>query len=236
MKKTILLLLLLGSIIPGGCDTLAQLPGVNTGTGQPGLSNADVVNGLRQALEIGAQNSSNILSQVNGYFGNAAVKILMPPEAQKVEQTLRNLGLGSIVDKATLSMNRAAEDAAKSAAPIFINAIKQMSIQDAMQILSGGQHAATDYLKKTTTGALTTAFQPVIQKSLQQVDATKYWSDVFSTYNKFSLKKVNPDLTAYVTEKALDGLFYNISLEEAKIRTDPAARATDLLKKVFAKQ
>ncbi len=236
MKKTILLLLLAGSIIPGGCDTLAQLPGVNTGTGQPGLSNTDVVNGLRQALEIGAQNSSNILSQVNGYFGNAAVKILMPPEAQKVEQTLRNIGLGSIVDKATLSMNRAAEDAAKSAAPIFINAIKQMSIQDAMQILSGGQHAATDYLKKTTTGALTTAFQPVIQKSLQQVDATKYWSDVFSTYNKFSLKKVNPDLTAYVTEKALDGLFYNISQEEAKIRTDPAARATDLLKKVFAKQ
>lgn len=236
MKKTILLLLFAGSLIPGGCDTLAQLPGANTGISQPGLSNTDVVNGLRQALEIGAQNSSNILSQVNGYFGNAAVKILMPPEAQKVEQTLRNLGLGGIVDKATLSMNRAAEDAAKSAAPIFINAIKQMSIQDAMQILSGGQHAATDYLKKTTTGALTTAFQPVIQKSLQQVDATKYWSDVFSTYNKFSLKKVNPDLTAYVTEKALDGLFYNISQEEAKIRTDPAARVTDLLKKVFAKQ
>ncbi len=236
MKKIILLLLLAGSLIPGGCDTLAQLPGANTGISQPGLSNTDIVNGLRQALEIGAQNSSNVLSQVNGYFGNAAVKILMPPEAQKVEQTLRNIGLGSIVDKATLSMNRAAEDAAKSAAPIFINAIKQMSIQDAMQILSGGQHAATDYLKRTTTGALTTAFQPVIQKSLQQVDATKYWSDVFTTYNKFSLKKVNPDLTAYVTEKALDGLFYNISQEEAKIRTDPAARVTDLLKKVFAKQ
>jgi hypothetical protein len=131
-------------------------------------------------------------------------------------------------------MNRAAEDAAKSAAPIFVNAVKQMSFQDAMGILKGGDFAATNYLKEKTTLSLTEAFRPVIENSLQKVNATKYWNTVFTTYNKFGTEKVNTDLTAYVTEKALTGIFYQLSLEEQKIRKDPLARTSDILKKVFA--
>jgi hypothetical protein len=140
------------------------------------------------------------------------------------------------VDKAVLSMNRSAEDASKYVGNIFINAIKQMTIQDAFGILRGGDRAATDYLKRTTTAQLTAAFRPIVSKSLQFTDATKYWKDVFSTYNRFSNTPVNTDLTSYVTQKTLDGLFYHISLEEQAIRKDPAARVTDILKKVFARQ
>ncbi|MFZ1798502.1 MAG: DUF4197 domain-containing protein, partial [Chitinophagaceae bacterium] len=179
-------------------------------------------------------NGTGALSQVNGFFGNAIVKVLMPPEAQKVESTLRSVGFGSLVDNAILSMNRAAEDAAKSATPIFVNAIQQMTIADAYGILKGGDFAATNYFKDKTTAALTQAFSPVINSSLQKVDATKYWKDIFTTYNKFSTKPVNTDLSAYVTQKAIDGIFYEIGLEEQKIRQDPAARVTDLLKKVFS--
>ena len=141
--------------------------------------------------------------------------------------------MGKLVDRAILSMNRAAEDATKGAATIFWNSIKQMSIKDGLQILKGGDFAATDYLKKTTTAELTEKFRPVIETSLAKVDATKYWKDVFTTYNRFSNSPVNTDLAAYVTGKALSGLFYNISLEEQKIRKDPAAQVTDILKKVF---
>ena len=157
----------------------------------------------------------------------------MPPEAQKVESTLRNFGLGSLVEKAVLSMNRAAEDAAKSATPIFVDAIKQMTISDAIGILKGGDFAATNYFKQKTTLALTNAFKPVISKSLDKVNATKYWSDIFTAYNRFTTNPVNTDLSAYVTGKAIDGIFHEVSLEEQKIRKDPAARVTDLLKKVF---
>jgi hypothetical protein len=160
----------------------------------------------------------------------------MPPEAQKVENTLRNVGLGGLVDKAVLSMNRAAEDASKSVGNIFINAIKQMSIQDAFSILRGGNTAATDYLRAKTTDQLTVAFKPIISKSLNNTNATKYWSDVFTAYNRFSRTPVNTDLTAYVTQKALDGLFYKIGVEEQQIRQDPAARVKDILKKVFSQQ
>ena len=159
----------------------------------------------------------------------------MPEEAKKVEQKLRSIGLGKQVDNAILSMNRAAEDASKSAAPIFINAIKQMSIQDAAGILRGGDFAATDFLKSKTTNNLTEAFRPVIEQSLAKVDATQYWNSVFSTYNKFSAEKVNTDLSAYVTEKALQGIFHEVALQEQKIRKDPMAQTTDLLKKVFSK-
>ncbi len=161
----------------------------------------------------------------------------MPPEAKKVESTLRSVGLGNLVDNAILSMNRAAEDASKSAAPIFVNAIKSMSIQDAVGILKGNDSAATSYLKSKTTPALTAAFHPVIDSALQKTNATKYWKDVFDTYNKLptTFNKVNPDLTGFVTDKALTGMFYQVALEEAKIREDPAARVTDILKKVFAK-
>lgn len=197
------------------------------------LTTAEIASGLKQALEVGAQNSSNQLSALDGFFKNAAIKILLPPEAQKVEKTLRDVGMGSLVDKAILSVNRAAEDAAKSAAPIFIDAIKTMTIQDALGILQGGDFAATSYLKSKTTSALTSAFKPVIDQSLSKVGATKYWSDVFNTYNKFATNKINPDLSGFVTGKAIDGIFYQVSLEEQKIRKDPVARVTDLLKKVF---
>ncbi len=200
-----------------------------------GLSNDDIISGLKEALRVGTDSSATRLSKVDGFFADAAVKILMPAEAKKVENTLRNLGMGKMVDKAVLSMNRAAEDAAKGVGNIFWNSIKQMSIKDGLQILRGGDFAATDYLKKTTTVELTDRFRPVIETSLAKVDATKYWKDVFSTYNKFSNSPVNTDLVAYVTERALSGLFFNIGLEEQKIRKDPAARVTDILKKVFAK-
>ncbi len=199
------------------------------------LSNDDIVSGLKEALRVGTDTSTKKLGKLDGYFADAAVKILMPSEAQKVEKTLRSLGMGSLVDKAILSMNRAAEDAAKGVGNILWNSIKQMSITDGLQILKGSDTAATAYLKKTTTTELTNKFRPVIDSSLTKFDATKYWADVFNAYNKFSAKKVNPDLTGYVTEKALSGLFYNIALQEQKIRKDPAAQVTDILKKVFGK-
>lgn len=207
-------------------------PGGGSSSGK-GLSNDDIIAGLKEALRVGTDSSSKKLSAVNGFFGDAAIKILMPAEAQKVEKNLRNLGMGSLVDKAILSMNRAAEDAASGVGTIFWDAIKQMSVTDGLQILKGGDFAATDYLRKTTTLELTEKFRPVIEASLVKVDATKYWKDVFSNYNKFSPNKVNPDLTAYVTEKALSGLFLNISLQEQKIRKDPAAQVTGILKSVF---
>ena len=206
-----------------------QLP-----TATKSLSNDDIINGLKEALRVGTDSSSQKLGKLAGFFGDAAIKILMPAEAQKVEKTLRSVGMGSLVDKAVLSMNRAAEDAAKGVGNIFWNSIKQMSITDGLQILKGSDTAATGYLKKTTTAELTTKFRPVIDSSLKKIDATKYWNDVFSAYN-LAVKKINPDLSGYVTEKALSGLFYNIALQEQKIRKDPAAQVTDILKKVFGK-
>lgn len=214
-----------------GCETSQQILNNLPTYGQ--LSSTQIAAGLKEALTIGTQNSANKLSAANGFFANAALKILMPPEAQKVESTLRSVGLGSVVDKAILSMNRGAEEAAKSAAPIFVNAIKQMTITDALGILKGGNSAATNYFKDKTTAALTTAFKPAISNALKKVDATKYWSDLFTVYNKFSSTPVNTDLTAYVTEKAIAGIFQEVALEEQKIRQDPAARVTDLLKTVF---
>jgi hypothetical protein len=199
------------------------------------LSNNTIVSGLKEALQVGTERGTAKLAAVDGFFKDAAIKILMPTEAQKVEQKLRSIGFGKQVDNAILSMNRAAEDASKKATPIFINAIKQMSIQDAVGILRGGDFAATEYLKSKTTLNLTEAFRPVIEQSLARVDATKYWNTVFSTYNTFSSQKVNTDLTAYVTEKALSGIFHQVALEEQKIRKDPVAQTTDILRKVFGK-
>lgn len=197
------------------------------------LSNDDIITGLKDALRVGTDSSSKRLSKTDGFFKDAAIKVLMPEEAKKVEKTLRNFGMGNMVDKAILSMNRAAEDAASGVGTIFWDAIKTMSIKDGVQILRGGDFAATDYLKLVTTKELTEKFRPVIETSLVKVEATKYWKDLFTTYNRFSSSQVNTDLTAYVTERALSGLFYNIGLEEQKIRKDPAAQVTDILKKVF---
>jgi hypothetical protein len=232
MKKILTLFIVLTSLT--GCETAKQILSSTTNGGS--LTNAEIIQGLKEALRVGTDTSAKKLSLLNGFFGEAAIKILMPPEAAKVEKTLRDVGLGSTVDKAILSMNRAAEDATKHIGNIFWNAIKSMTIQDALGILRGGDFAATDYLKKTTTIQLTNQFRPVIDQSLKNVNATKYWDDVFTLYNKFSNTPVNTDLAGYVTEKALSGLFYHIGLEEQKIRKNPAARVTDILKKVFGNQ
>jgi len=228
--KNFLIMLSLFTLPLAGCDTAKQILGsVGNGT----LSNEDIVQGLKEALRVGTDTATKRLSILNGFFGDDAIRILMPPEAAKVEKTLRDVGLGKTVDKVILSMNRAAEDASKHVGDILWNAIKGMSIQDALGILKGGDFAATDYLKRTTTAQLTNQFRPVIERSLANVDATKYWNDVFSLYNKFSNTPVNTDLPAYVTEKALSGLFYHIGLQEQKIRKDPVARVTEILRKVF---
>ncbi|MEJ7589008.1 MAG: DUF4197 domain-containing protein [Ferruginibacter sp.] len=217
-----------------GKNTRDKILSNSSSTGSGGnLSNDDIISGLKEALRIGTDSSSKKLSKADGFFGDAAIKILMPPEARKVEKTLRGMGAGELVDKAILSMNRAAEDAASGIGNIFWTSIKQMSVNDGLKILRGGDFAATDYLKKSTTLELTEKFRPVIEESMAKTEATKYWDKVFSRYNMFSTDKINTDLTAYVTEKALAGLFYNISLEEQKIRKDPAAQVTGILKKVF---
>jgi len=198
-------------------------------------SSLDMGNALKQALKQGTAKSSDQLSAVNGYFGNAAIKILFPPQAQKAEKTLRDLGLGKLCDNVILSLNRAAEDAAKQAKPIFITAIKHMTIQDVSNILLGNQDAATQYFKRTTTDQLTGSFKPVIQGSLDKTNATKYYSQAANEYNKIPfVGKMNPDISAYVTQKAIDGLFYEIALEELNIRKNIGARSTPLLQKVFA--
>lgn len=230
MKQTIFLIILTLSFTR--CDTAQQI--LSAG-GYPGteLTTQEIVSGLKEALTLGAANSGNKLSAADGFFKNAAIKILLPEEARQVENTLRNFGLGSLVDKAIMSMNRAAEDAAKAAVPIFQNAIRQMTIQDAIGILRGGDFAATNYLKQRTTVSLTNAFRPVIESSLEKVNATRYWSDVFTNYNRIATNKINPDLSAFVTEKALEGIFTQLAYEEQQIRQDPVARTTEILRKVF---
>lgn len=206
--------------------------GGSTGTS---LTDGEITSGLKEALKVGTQNATGRLSTVNGFFGNQLIKILMPPEAKKIETTLRSIGMGAQVDKAILSMNRAAEDASGKAVPIFVDAITSITIQDGLSILKGSNDAATQYLKGRTTASLTTAFRPVIEKSLNKVQATKYWTEIVTIYNRLptTKQKLNPDLTAYVTERALSGIFLNIAEEEGKIRTNPAARITDILRKVF---
>lgn len=230
--KRIYLALAFFIIILSGCETAKSILD-SVGTGNGNLSQAEVISGLKEALRVGTDSSTSHLSLLDGFYKDNMIRILMPPEAQQVEKTLRSVGLGSVVDKAILSMNRSAEDATKYVGKIFINAISQMTIQDAFGILRGDNTAATQYLKSKTTTQLTAAFTPIVSKSLETTDATKYWKEVFSVYNRFSNKPVNTDLTAYVTSKTLDGLFYHIGLEEQQIRKNPAARVTDILKKVF---
>ena len=199
-----------------------------------GLSSDDIAAGLKDALNHGIQKATQQLSAVDGFFKDAAVKILFPPEAAKMEKTLRNAGFGPQVDKAILDINRAAEDAAKSAAPIFLDAIKNMSVSDGINILRGPDTAATGYLRKSTTVQLTAAFLPVIKSSLDKVGATNSWKTVVDAYNKIPFhKKVDSDLPAYTTQKGLDGVFYYVAVEEKSIRQNPAGQADALLKKVF---
>ena len=214
------------------CDTLSNIPGAG---GTSTITELEAAQGIRDALDQGVGRGINYLNKTDGFFGNEAYKLFLPAEEQRIENTLRQLGMGSMVDRAILQINRAAEDASKSAAPIFIDAVKNMSIQDALGILKGPDTAATSYLKKATTTNLTNAFKPTIDSSLKKVNATRYWSLVVDKYNSLptTFNKVNSDLPSYVTQKALSGIFYYVADEEKKIRTNPAARVNDILKKVF---
>ncbi|OIN57333.1 DUF4197 domain-containing protein [Arsenicibacter rosenii] len=208
---------------------------VSSGSGS--LTTNEIGQGLKEALKIGVSKGSDQASAVDGYFKNQLIKLAFPPEAQKVEARLRQIGLGPQVDQFILSMNRAAEDAAKEAKPVFLNAVTQMTIPDAVQILKGQDDAATQYLRKTSGKELVTRFTPIIDGALKKNNATKYYADLVNAYNKLPLvKKENPNLTEYATNKAVDGLFLLVAQEEKQIRENPQARITELLKKVFGAQ
>ncbi len=198
------------------------------------LTTAEVTNGLKEALVNGVSKGTDLISKIDGYYKNPEIKIPFPQDVKKVETKLRALGMGKEVDKFVVALNRGAEEAAKEAKPIFVAAIKQMTIDDAFAILKGQPDAATQYLKKTTTAQLKEKFKPIVQTSLDKVQATKYYGDLVNQYNRIPfITKVNPNLNDYATDMAIQGLFTMIAKEEKSIRQDPAARTTDLLKKVF---
>ena len=239
MKIVVSFLILLATTFTANAQQLKSLikKAKETVAGNSGqLGAQEIASGLKEALAIGAEKGAATLSKENGFFGNPLMKIILPAEAQKVEKVLRGAGLGKMVDDAIITMNRGAEEACKEAAPIFINAIKEMDLNDAIGILRGADTAATGFLRNKTTQPLTEAFRPVINASLEKTGATKYWASMISAYNRVSFQKINPDLSGYVTEKALQGIFTQIAMEEKNIRKDPMARTTDLLKKVFSGQ
>jgi len=198
------------------------------------LTEVDVSKGLKEALTVGAKNAATALNQPNGYFGNPEVKIPFPQEVVQVSTKLRSLGMGKQVDEFEKTMNQAAEQAAVEAAPIFANAITQMTITDAKNILTGNKNAATVYLQDKCTSQLTTAFTPHVKKALDNTLATSYWKDITGYYNKLPfITPVNTDLTQYTTGKALEGLFKVVGKEETKIRDNPALWSTNVLQKVF---
>lgn len=201
---------------------------------QAGLTKGEVIDGLKEALIVGAKNAALRASRLDGFYKNPEIFIPFPPQAKRMKVILESLGFKSQVQTFIMTLNRAAEEAAKRAAPIFIDAIKELTIQDAFQILRGPNDAATAYLKRKTTRRLTTAFRPVVGKAIDKVEVTKYWTPLAEQYNRVPfMKKVNPDLDAYVTERAISGLFKLIAQEEKKIRKNPAARITDILRRVF---
>jgi len=202
----------------------------------PGLSDARVASGLKEALQVGTQNAVSLTGRPDGYFKNAAIKILMPSQLQPVEKELRAVGYGPQVDELILSMNRAAERAAPAAKPIFLDAITAMSFDDARKILTGSQTAATEYFKGKTSEKLTVAFQPVVAHTMNEVGVTRQYKELMGQAQSIPFLKTQAfDLDRYVVAKSLDGLFYVLGQEEQKIRTNPAARASDLLKQVFGK-
>ncbi|TMI70879.1 MAG: DUF4197 domain-containing protein [Bacteroidetes bacterium] len=200
-----------------------------------GLTENEAGQGIKEALTQGVTNAVLNLNKTDGFFGSEFYKMLLPPDAKKLETTLRKMGMGSQVDKAILSINRGAEDAVAYAKPIFLDAIKEMTLTDALNIVKGKNDAATQYFRQKTMQKLIDAFRPSVQASLDKVSATKYYADLVNTYNKLptTFNKVNPDLTSYVVGKAVDALFDQVAKEEANIRANPTARATDILKKVF---
>ncbi len=201
------------------------------------LSNAEIIQGLKEALSIGSKNASGLASKTDAYYKNAQLFIPFPPEAQKIENTLRQLGQDKLVDDFIKTLNRAAEEAAKEAAPIFVDAVKNMTINDGLKILNGSDNAATQYLRQNTHAQLNAKFQPVIDRALSKVNATKYWGDIITYYNKIpTVQKMNPDLPSYATGKAIDGLFVLVAQEEKNIRENPKARVTEILQRVFGKK
>ena len=202
-----------------------------------GLSQDEIASGLRQALNFGIDKQVSKLTQTDGFYKNDLVKILLPNELQKVDKTLRDIGLSSLADEGLKVLNRAAEDAVKEATPIFVDAVKQITFADAKTILLGADNAATAYLTNKTQTALYDKFHPVINNSFTKVGADKIWRNLISKYNSLPLTNdVNPDLTDYVTGEALKGVYTMIAVEEKEIRTKLTSRTTDLLKKVFALQ
>lgn len=238
MKKIfVLYFFILGSCTSAQINQTLGDVNKTLGGGSTPLTTAEVAQGLKEALIKGISTGSDLASQLDGYFKNPEIKIPFPPEVKKVEDRLRQLGLGNEVDRFVMTLNRGAEDAAKEAKPIFIEAIRSMTIQDAWAILKGEQDAATQYLKRTTSGLLKEKFKPVIQNSLNEVNATRYYGDIVSRYNQIPfVTKVNPDLDDYATDKAIEGLFTMIAKEEKNIRANPVARTTEILKKVFGAQ
>ncbi len=228
MKKLFFPLLVL-SFTLSGCEVLSNLP---TGTG---VTEAEAGQGIKEALSQGLVKAVLQLNKADGFYKDAFYKILMPPDAQKVVNTLRDIGLGNMVDKAILQINRGAEDAVGYAKPIFVDAIKNMTLRDAIGLVRNGDTSATHFFREKTTNQLIAAFMPVIKTSLGRVDATKYYSDVINTYNNFptTFKKINPDLPGFVTDRATAALFDMVAKEEVNIRQNIAARTSDILRKVF---
>ena len=238
MNKTLLVasILFFGTTVSGCAEmqqVANQLPGIlNQGTGT-----LDIAGGLKEALNNGITKQVSKLTATDGFYKNAAVKILLPEELQKVDKGLRSIGLSSLADEGLKVLNRAAEDAVKEATPIFVDAVKGMTFTDAKNILMGNENSATTYLQNSTTTALYGKFNPVIKNSFSKVGAGKVWANIITKYNAIPLvKKVNPDLTDYTTTKALEGVFKMVAVEEKNIRTDLNSRSSDLLKKVFALQ
>jgi hypothetical protein len=229
------ILLLLGCFTLISCAELQQVANQLPNIGQN--QNLDIAGGLKEALNNGISKQVTKLTAVDGFFKNEMVKILLPQELQKVDKTLRQIGMGILADEGLKVLNRAAEDAVKESTPIFVDAVKNMSFKDAKNILMGNENAATNYLQNSTTTALYSKFNPVIKNSNTKVGADKIWSQIITKYNSVPLvKKVNPDLTDYTTTKALEGVFKMIAIEEKNIRTDINSRTTTLLQKVFAIQ
>ena len=237
MKKILILSLLFSLSSQAQVkETLAQKIS-KLSTKVSGVGGVDIASGLKEALNKGITEQVSKLTAVDGFYKNEAVKILMPEELQKVNATLRKVGLSSLADEGVKMLNRAAEDAVKEATPIFVSAVKNMSITDAKNILLGNESAATSYLQNSTTTALYGKFNPVIKSSFEKVGADVVWKNIINKYNTIPLvKKVNPDLTDYTTTQALSGVFKMIAVEEKDIRTNISARTTPLLKNVFAMQ
>ena len=214
----------------------AYVPTTTTPTA-PKLSNQEVISGLKEALNVGIKNSVNFTSVTDGFLKNEAIRLAFPPDAIKARQKAIDLGMTAQVEKFETTLNRAAEEATKEALPIFMDAITNMTVQDGFAILNGGNGAATKFLKDQTTTKLTTAFSPKVADAISRVKLTEYWSPIMNKYNAAMAltggEKINPDLNAYVTQKAIEGLFKMVEQEENKIRKDPAARVTELLSKVF---